>query len=767
MLCCMALVGGAALAKTAAPRGSGLAKRGLQAVRDTPYAEMIAHRFTYSGVAPVGQWPAAPFNGTRQLLRISVAAAAEGGTGKAASKPASGTQVTVVVAVDGALYTVAVDEGRAEIRPLVTIGFDPRDLVSLRAAAGSAGGQMALVHSKGVLSVKCALSKGAASGFATSCETVSSSSYDLGAINDVVGLETAGAGVFAIAAANGLYRFAGGSFTALATPKPGPVLSLSFHAPPSDGAGKAGGSVGTLATGSEDVVALYNVPVSDGPAAPQLSRWEWVTRLSDEAGGVYDGPAQRMAFGADGSLYVATPVCVNVRHTNGSVSRLGWREGYPMNSTTSVDVEHETGNILVGSPYGAALWESARGAWRYFYGARYLAGSSVVGPLLAASPTVSVVSTDGGLTVLESQQWTLAMKAEQMEAILKARHDRHGLVGDCSLGSFGNLSSFAGHDDDNNGLWTSLVVGALALKHAVTGDADAKALAEHYHGGMRLLNDITGIKGLMARSAVAPGESHQSGHWHPSTVEKYKGWTWKGDTSSDEVAGHIFANTLMADLLNSSAARSLLTDITTYIVNNGFNLVDVTGNATLWGRWSPVDLNDNRRYSDGRGVNSLQMLAHIRATVTHSGDPTGVLEAGYKTLVNATNQYAQNLLNLKIESPGDDNFSDDELTFLPFLSFCFSANMSSLAAAPFSASLDRTWNAVRALRSDLWNAAYIACEGSGMQQHDVDAIAWFVSFWRGLPVCDACISSASWTGGLSPPPPPSHQPSRPTNPRLL
>ena len=52
----------------------------------------------------------------------------------------------------------------------------------------------------------------------------------------------------------------------------------------------------------------------------------------------------------------------------------------------------------------------------------------------------------------------------------------------------------------------------------------------------QFLNLVTGVKGLMARSVVATGTKHQNGAWHNSTA--YPGWTWKGDTSSDEVRLH-------------------------------------------------------------------------------------------------------------------------------------------------------------------------------------------------------------------------------------
>ena len=54
--------------------------------------------------------------------------------------------------------------------------------------------------------------------------------------------------------------------------------------------------------------------------------------------------------------------------------------------------------------------------------------------------------------------------------VVQARHNRHGLSGDCSLSSFANISSCANHPNDNNGLWTSLVVAAEAFRYLLTGE---------------------------------------------------------------------------------------------------------------------------------------------------------------------------------------------------------------------------------------------------------------------------------------------------------
>lgn len=44
---------------------------------------------------------------------------------------------------------------------------------------------------------------------------------------------------------------------------------------------------------------------------------------------------------------------------------------------------------------------------------------------------------------------------------------------------------------------------------------------------------VTGVRGLMARSVVEENVTTGDGDWYNSTTEL--GWKWKGDTSSDEV----------------------------------------------------------------------------------------------------------------------------------------------------------------------------------------------------------------------------------------
>ena len=76
---------------------------------------------------------------------------------------------------------------------------------------------------------------------------------------------------------------------------------------------------------------------------------------------------------------------------------------------------------------------------------------------------------------------------------------------------------------------------------------------------------------------------------------------------------------------------------------------------------------------------------------------------------------------MKITTPTDDNYSDDELTFLPYLTFWLGSN-DAVKLTPVLASLERTWYAaIRNEKSDLWTAIYLAIVG-GDRVTELDAM---------------------------------------------
>ena len=521
---------------------------------------------------------------------------------------------------------------------------------------------------------------------------------------------------------------------------------------------------GEVVVGNGD--KIWDVDAATGA----VMRWEWVSLHSqaNDFGGIIDGAPTALTFGpalasdSDGSrseerdgdgsrseerdadaplLYIGTPSALSIRSHARGYQRIAEEHGLPLPNVTALAHSSYRGvaALWVGTPSGLALWTpSALDAverWRYLAGPRWLVGEAVRAVVVVNASTA--VLTESGVTWLTFEEWTLARKAAGYDQML-ARHDRHGLTAECKLVVFGAPErGCVSSDNDNNGLWTSLVVVAQYMRHRVTGEPAARKAASTFFGGMVLLNRVTGQRGLVARSACDPHEKnktcaargtwiHDKTQWVNSSAAGYAGWIWKSDASSDETTGHVFALLTAANLSPDEGERRLaarlLVDLVSRILTNGYRLIDITGKPTTWGRWDPAEVNGERRYSDERGLQSLQIVAYIAAaanvtalipTRDERGQLTALWWRSLAELTNATNQYLQNMLALKITWPKDDNYSDDELAFLPFFCVLFACQAGSECAkqldrATLLAALGRLADVVRIERSALWNAIELA-----------------------------------------------------------
>jgi len=89
--------------------------------------------------------------------------------------------------------------------------------------------------------------------------------------------------------------------------------------------------------------------------------------------------------------------------------------------------------------------------------------------------------------------------------------------------------------------------------YATTKDPSARSNALSAFAGMEFLYKVTGIRGLMARTFAHSTDPHLEKlslsvlPWINSTTEP--GWIWQGDTSSDQVTGHMFVYHVFYDLV--------------------------------------------------------------------------------------------------------------------------------------------------------------------------------------------------------------------------
>jgi hypothetical protein len=273
---------------------------------------------------------------------------------------------------------------------------------------------------------------------------------------------------------------------------------------------------------------------------------------------------------------------------------------------------------------------------------------------------------------------------------------------------------------DNDGLWTGLYVAAQSFRYAATKSPEAKAQAWRSMQALLRLESITGLPGFPARAIChvdepqfAPRSMRSHPEWHESPIEK--GWYWKGETSSDEIDGHYFAWYVFHELSDNDEqkqkVRAICKRVTDHILDNGYYLIDKDGRPTTWGVWAPEKLNDDPKWWEERGLNSLSMLSHLAVATRLVGEPR--YEKASRELI-LKHHYALNTLKAK-DPLGVSH--DDQLLFLVYYPLLQLERDPGLRAL-YTASIKRTWDFERIESNPLWNFIYGASTGDAC---DVEA----------------------------------------------
>lgn len=347
-----------------------------------------------------------------------------------------------------------------------------------------------------------------------------------------------------------------------------------------------------------------------------------------------------------------------------------------------------------GVKWSAAERGLYRGNSEFFSGMRYLPDDTVVS-LAPDSSGGMWVRTRTGVSHIELREMTLEQKAAVFDERIALRHDRYGLVADSHLAVAGDLSTNILESSDNDGLWTAMYGAAECFRYAVTKDAEALRRARKAIDAVLFLEEVTGVPGLPARSYVKKNDPRpKDGAWHWTADHEIQ---WKGDTSSDEIVGHFFLLSVAYDVLGDEALKPRLRDaaknMIDYIVTHGYNLIDVTGKPTTWGKWSP-------EYFSGKGksdsaLNALELLSFLK-TANHL---TGRYEDEYQKVAFGM-KYAEQAARYR-ELRVELNYSDEELamlSFYPILRYEKDPKM----LGPLHSARDQWWENCRRERNPLW-----------------------------------------------------------------
>jgi hypothetical protein len=415
-------------------------------------------------------------------------------------------------------------------------------------------------------------------------------------------------------------------------------------------------------------------------------------------------------------VLIGGPHGVVERTAAGTVSPFPYSKLLPVHEITVV-AQERPGVLWFGAKRGAIRYDESSQSIQYFAGQRWLPDDEVTGVGFSSEGGASLIwiETPKGFSRIAYRPSSFAEKTALFEERIRQRHFRHGLTADSHLTRPGDLTSNQMVSSDNDGLWTAMYVAAECFRYKETGSAEAREFARLGMQAIIRLEAITGRSGFPARSFIRIGvdEQPRDGEWH-STPENQ--WKWKGDTSSDEIVGHYFVYGLYYDLVadesEKAVIRALVDRITTHILDNDYQLIDLDGKRTRWGFWGPSVIWED---PDETGLRALHLLAHLRVASHITNNPRYV--AAYDELVSK-HKYHLLLRNQKINIPGRVNHSDDELAFLSYYPLLAYEKNEALRAI-YAESLERSWQVERAERNPLWN--YIYAAGTGATEFDAQA----------------------------------------------
>ncbi|MBX9792351.1 MAG: hypothetical protein K2Y37_25910 [Pirellulales bacterium] len=410
-----------------------------------------------------------------------------------------------------------------------------------------------------------------------------------------------------------------------------------------------------------------------------------ITRMAEDEW--IDGAnIQALARGEDGRIWVGTDVGLAIYDNGRPVTdRFAAAAAIPGNDVRALALD-KRGRVWAGTSLGAArvAVDAAPGTyWALRHSLRWLPSNEVRD--VCCVDDVTYVATSAGLAILRERTMTLAEKAAHYEEIVRARHVRPpGLMEKCYLRTPGDLTTWAPWDTDNDGGFTAVYLGSQSYRYAATRDPAAKEMADRLFDGLEFLQTVTGTKGFVARTVVPadwkrmsdpnrtytdeevaeervrdPRFRRMENRWRLSRDGR---WRWKGDTSSDEITTHFFGYALYYDLAadepRRQRVRALVRRVMDYIIDGGFVLRDIDGQATAWGVWSPEKLNGDPNWQPERGTNSVEILSYLVTTAHITGDKTYLDHANELCTRHGYNRLVR---HPKLAVAGQFTFIDDEL----------------------------------------------------------------------------------------------------------
>ena len=401
--------------------------------------------------------------------------------------------------------------------------------------------------------------------------------------------------------------------------------------------------------------------------------------------------------------------------------------------TEITSIREIDGKIWFGSTWGAMMLRED-GKFNYYASQRWLPSDTVVH--IAKGPDNSVlVLTNRGLGRIFFEEMTLHEKAMFYDKQVRERHIRTGFNATISNMTNGDVTTGTLENSDNDGLWTSMYLAAETFRYVVTEDEAALQNIRESLDAIERLYTINPMKsGFPSRSFQRSGYNDTDKPWRPTDDPE---WDWKSTTSSDEAIGHIFAFSVIAELVDVPELREkaidLIDTLMSHAVKNDHYLIDWNGEPTLWGKWNPKYVNGFPTNIGDRKINSSNYIGMLQ-TAYQFTKKEKYKEAAFYLMKE--HGYLENLMRPMAEinfadEDADDyakmlsdgwNHSDDEMYYCGYWGLYRYAFNDTLKSMYREAIIDH-WEHERPEKEGLWNIMTALVDAEDI---DLEEAVWYL-----------------------------------------
>ncbi|MBD2699177.1 regulator [Spirosoma sp. BT702] len=480
---------------------------------------------------------------------------------------------------------------------------------------------------------------------------------------------------------NGLYRYKNGKPERIE----GVKAPISVVCPAKEGIYTLGPKGVWLVTNEVIQEKTYNLPRSIRNAISDNTGGMWVatdaglyhvangqTKVIQKNDELLSASVKGLAIDTRQNLWAAGLGGVTLLNQDKKIQTFTPKKGIPSVYVNCVERAPD-GTMWVGTDVGVVRYQP-NGSHSLRFTRRWLLDDRVNDITFDAQGT-AWIATAKGVSAIRKRSMTLAQKQDYFYDVMMKRHIRDPwIAGQCKLNVPGDTTTWAPDDDDNDGEYTGNYLAMEAFRYAATKSPDAKAKARKAFQFLKLLQDVTGTDGFFARTIVPADwtrvddanrtftpreradELVKEPRFKPVEVRwrlsKDGKWRWKGDTSSDELCGHMmgyyFYYELVADEAEKAIVRKHVARIVDHLIAHNFTLTDIDGTPTRWGVWSPDKLNRDPDWAPDRSQNSMELLAFLKLAYHLTGQAK--YEQQYRHLIDKEG-YLDNMANIKNQNP--------------------------------------------------------------------------------------------------------------------